>query len=220
METRHTIKKEGGTGMTRYLASIKQSWSETSLRDRLLSGLVVVLIAAFVVFFTFPASGRIGLLIVKSGSMRPHMPSGSLLVFKTVRFEDVRGGQIVVFRDGKSSDSLITHRAVEKVYENGASYIKTQGDSNHRPDTALVAKDEFMGRAVWVIPMAGYILAFTKTPMGLLALNLSLAFLVLLLVIDKIRAAERAAYVAQISTSTSELINPNAKVDAEASDCS
>ncbi len=206
--------------MTRYLASIKHSWKKTSLRDRLLSGLVLAIIAAFVVFFASAASGRVGLLIVKSGSMRPHMPPGSLLVFKTVKFEDVRNGQIVVFRDGKSSDSLITHRAVEKVYENGDAYIRTQGDSNHRPDTGLVAKDDLMGRAVWVIPVAGYILAFTKTPIGLLALNLSLAFLVLLLVIDKVRAAERAAFINETGMTTSELVNPSGNADTEALDCS
>ncbi|MHB8840597.1 MAG: signal peptidase I [Candidatus Aquicultor sp.] len=206
--------------MTRYLTSIKQSWRKTSLRDRLLSGLVMALIAAFVVFFASAASGRVGLLIVKSGSMRPHMPPGSLLVFKALKFEDVRDGQIVVFRDGKSPDSLVTHRAVEKVYQDGSAYIRTQGDSNHRPDTGLVAKDELMGRAVWVIPVAGYILAFTKTPMGLLALNLSLAFLVLLLVIDKVRAAERAAFINETGMTTSELINPSGNADTEALDCS
>ncbi len=220
METRHTINEEGGTGMTRYVASLKQSWKKTSLRDRILSGLVMTIIAAFVVFFASAASGRVGLLIVKSGSMRPHMPPGSLLVFKAVKFEDVRDGQIVVFRDGKSSGSLVTHRVVEKVYENGAAYIRTRGDSNHRPDTALVAKDELMGSAVWVIPVAGYVLAFTKTPMGLLALNLSLAFLVLLLVIDKVRAAERAAFLNETGMTTSELIDPGGNVDTKALDCS
>lgn len=222
MEACHTVRctfKEE-TGMIRYVASIKQRWSETSLKDRITAGLVAIAMVLFVSFFSFAASGRLGLLIVKSGSMRPHMPPGSLLVFRTVKLEDIRGGQIVVFRDGKSSDSLITHRAVGKVYKDGVAYIKTKGDGNHRIDNALVGRDELMGRAVWVIPIAGYVLAFTKTPMGLLILNLSLAFFVLLLIIDKIRAVERANYLAQTGTSTGELINPNARAETEALDCS
>jgi len=175
------------------ITRVKNRWCEMTLKDKSLSGIAVIMVVVFSILLTLTASGKIGLLIVKSGSMTPQMQPGSLLVFKAAGIDDVKAGEIIVFREDRFSNALVTHRAVDKVFDGGKLYIKTRGDNNHRPDTMLVGKDELMGKTIYIIPQAGYILAFTKTPVGLLVLNFMLAFFVLLLVVDKIRAAERMA---------------------------
>lgn len=158
--------------------------------DKALAGVTVAAIICALGFFSYTLTGQAGLLIVKSGSMAPAMPAGSLIVFRPADLDDVLNGEIIVFKERQSS-AIISHRAVEKVFEDGSFYVKTQGDKNGRPDNELVASDNLMGKAALVIPRAGYILAYTKTTTGTLVLSFALAFLVMLIIVDKVRAKER-----------------------------
>lgn len=161
------------------------------LKNKVLIGIVTVSAVLFLIFFALVASGRIGLLIVKSSSMSPSIPLGSLVVFNAVGIEATRLGDTIVFRESRFSNAIITHRVDDKILDNGKHYIRTKGDSNHCADIMLIGKNELVGRVIYTIPMVGHVLAFTKMPIGTLILSLSLAFFILLLVIDKIRAAER-----------------------------
>lgn len=185
--------------MTGFLATIKGWWHGFSLKDKILAAITLAALAIFSIFFVLAVLGEIGLLIVKSGSMQPYMAPGSLLIFKSATIPDIKRGEVVVFRESISSDLLITHRAVDKIFERGGFYIKTKGDTNHRADVMLVGEDQIMGKAAYVVPGAGRMLGFAKTPVGLLALNLMLAFFTLLMLIDRIRARERAHYKTEVA---------------------
>lgn len=197
--------------MFSFLNRIKKQWHRMKPLDKAVSSLTAIIIAAFLAVFVLVVSGKFGLLIIKTSSMYEAISPGSLLIFKPTEIEEIQTGEIIAFREDRFSNSLITHRAVGKVFQKGELFIKTKGDSNHRVDSGLVGKDELVGREVYVIPQAGRILAFTRTPVGMLLLNLMLLTFILLIIIDKVRLAERRSYVIENGT----LVNPSISSDKE-----
>jgi signal peptidase I len=90
------------------------------------------------------------LLVVKSGSMRPLIEVGDIIIVTPVSPSDIRaspgdGDVIVFYRPGEkgSSNSIIVHRAVAKV---GGGFV-TKGDANSQPDFwSPVPPDHILGR--------------------------------------------------------------------------
>lgn len=174
---------------------VKGWWARTGFIDKAMSMVTIAILILFFVLFALISQGHMGLLIVKSDSMSPSIPAGSLLVFEKAGIDRVEIGDTIVFREGSSASALVTHRVVEKAYQEGNFLLKTKGDSNHRSDELLVSEDRLMGKAITVIPSAGRALAYTKTPAGLLALNMLLVVFIVLVMVDRIRLSERMAYM-------------------------
>ncbi len=109
------------------------------------------LIALLLVFFTlFVGLGlaletRTPLVVVASGSMRPVLHEGDILLIEGVRFEEIRAspvdGDIVVYRR-PYDDKLIVHRAIAK----GPNALITKGDANSAPDPFPVPPEAIVGR--------------------------------------------------------------------------
>ena len=60
---------------------------------------------------------------------------------------------------------------LSKVAEkNGASVYKTKGDANNATDSWDIAPDKILGKDSFKVPLAGNIITFTKTPLGLVTL--------------------------------------------------
>lgn len=96
--------------------------------------------------------------VVSSGSMEPEISVDDMIIIK--KQKDYQKGDIITFeRDG----SLITHRIIEKA-EN--SYM-TKGDANNAPDTKEVDFDDVVGKTVFVIPEAGRVIYYLRTPLGM-----------------------------------------------------
>lgn len=99
--------------------------------------------------------------VVSSGSMEPEISVDDMIVIKEQK--DYQKGDIITFeRDG----SLITHRIIEKS-EN--SYM-TKGDANNAPDTKEVDFDDVVGKTVFVIPEAGRVIYYLRTPLGMVCI--------------------------------------------------
>ncbi|MDW8042372.1 MAG: signal peptidase I [Nitrososphaerota archaeon] len=121
----------------------------SKLKDIAKSALVIVAVVALA-FGAFAAVGlalnsQYPLVVVASGSMRPVLHEGDILLIEGVRFEEVRAspidGDVVVYRrpyDGR----LIVHRAVAR----DGRAIVTKGDANSSPDPMPVTPDMLVGR--------------------------------------------------------------------------
>ncbi|MBS3909846.1 MAG: signal peptidase I [Actinobacteria bacterium] len=190
--------------MVYIFSRVKGWWGRTGFIDKAMSMATMAIVVLFLALFALIAQGGLGLLIVKSDSMSPSMPAGSLLVFARAGIDQVEIGDTAVFREGSATNSLVTHRVVEKAYEEGEFLLRTKGDSNHRGDELLVSEDNLMGKALAVIPSAGRALAYTKTPAGILVLNLLLVVFIVLVMFDRIRLSQRMAYMA----TEGALVNP------------
>lgn len=135
----------------------------------LISGLLIVLIlfTLNMVITTKINGGKTTLLgnqlmVVLSGSMSPTFDTGSVVAVKPVRFEDIKKGDIITFKDvdGKT----VTHRVLEKQNLN----LITKGDANDSKDSQQVTSDRVIGIVNYSVPYFGYFVEFTKSKTGML----------------------------------------------------
>ncbi|TRY80078.1 hypothetical protein TCAL_09327 [Tigriopus californicus] len=104
------------------------------------------------------------IVVVLSGSMEPAFHRGDLLFLTNYEQEDIRVGEIVVFKvEGR--DIPIVHRVL-KVHEQDDGSIKflTKGDNNSVDDRGLyapgqnwLAKKDVVGRARGFLPYVGIV---------------------------------------------------------------
>jgi signal peptidase I len=109
-------------------------------------------------------------LVVFSGSMRPAIEVGDLLVVGPVAPERVMVGDVMSYRTAERPDVVVTHRVVGiSVDPKGRLSLQTKGDANDSVDTVLVDQGSLVGRVLYSIPRLGYVVEFTKRPVGRIA---------------------------------------------------
>lgn len=109
-------------------------------------------------------------LTVKSGSMEPAIPTGSVVFVKEVPATRAEVGDVITYRD--DGGNLVTHRVTEKHVAGESLRFVTKGDANENPDPEPVYRGDFVGVVTFSIPLIGYVVAFGNTQMGYLALVL------------------------------------------------
>lgn len=122
---------------------------------------VVVGIAGLLLGTMLPIPGNIEVKIVKSGSMEPAIPTGSLVIVKPAAIYNK--GDIITFGKDTKTDIPTTHRIIA-VNDNG-SFV-TKGDANEEQDPNPVSRGEVIGEVMFHIPGAGYVLDFARQPIG------------------------------------------------------
>ena len=136
-------------------------------------GLVLVTVTVLVVnafingLGTLPGGYRP--LVVLSGSMEPYMPTGSLVITKSVNPATIGLGDVITFRLESSSfqADLATHRVVAVERGPGGLSFVTQGDANPAHDPTPVPASAVVGRVVLVSSLAGSLAQTVKTPLFL-----------------------------------------------------
>jgi signal peptidase len=104
--------------------------------------------------------------IVLSGSMEPAIQTGSVVVSRPIAAEDVREGDVIMFASS-DGNSLTTHRVVSVQPENDGLHFTTKGDANKGADINAVVPGQIVGIIVFSVPYLGYLVAFIRTPLGL-----------------------------------------------------
>lgn len=106
---------------------------------------------------------------VRSGSMGPTYPVGSLLVVGQIDASDVRAGMPIVFEDPLEPGRIVTHRVVAPVPDD-ASAFHTRGDANAAMDPVAVPARLVRGKVLWSVSVLGGLLDWLKWPNGFLLL--------------------------------------------------
>jgi signal peptidase len=106
---------------------------------------------------------------VRSGSMEPTYPVGSLLVVEPIDASAVRPGMAVTFTDPAGAGRLVTHRVVQRAPGARVAFL-TQGDANATIDPMPVASREIRGRVRSHVPLLGSALHELRWPRGFLLL--------------------------------------------------
>lgn len=102
------------------------------------------------------------LYALRTGSMAPTYPSGTLVIDAPMhRLPHV--GQVITF---ETLNGLVTHR----VHARTAGGLTTKGDANRSPDAWTVRPAHVVGRVDRAIPGGGYVLVFFQQPTGVLSL--------------------------------------------------
>ena len=84
---------------------------------------------------------------VTTASMQPQLPVGSLITVKRVDIKEVKRGDIVMFGVPSQRFPLV-HRVIDKIEQNGITYLKTKGDASTAVDPSLVSPGDFLGRVI------------------------------------------------------------------------
>ncbi|QCX33483.1 signal peptidase I [Caloramator sp. E03] len=91
-------------------------------------------------------------VVIATGSMKPSINPGDVIIVKKVNAKDLKIGQILEYRKDNIS---IFHRIIElKVDGNEIKYV-TKGDNNKDADDKLISSKEIKGIVIAVIPKIG-----------------------------------------------------------------
>lgn len=97
--------------------------------------------------------------IVLSGSMKPEIEIGDIVITTRVNQEDIKIGDIISFTKG---NMMVTHRVTEINEKNGVITYKTKGDSNNVEDLGAITYDNIVGKYKYKIPKVGHIILFVQ----------------------------------------------------------
>lgn len=123
-------------------------------------------VAGLLVGSMLPIPGNIEIKIVKSGSMEPAIPTGSLVIVKPSASFAYNVGDVITFGADTKKEVPTTHRIVAVQGTPSERIFVTKGDANEDIDQESVALSEVIGKVLWSVPGAGYVLAFAREPLG------------------------------------------------------
>lgn len=115
-------------------------------------------------------------LVVRSGSMAPAIPAGSMVLVQRVPATDVDTGDVVAVT--RPDGSRVMHRVVAVDHDGATATLTLKGDANEDPDTGTVPV-RFAHRLVWHSPALGQALAWLATTPGAFLLGCAVTALVL-----------------------------------------
>ncbi|HET6166073.1 MAG TPA: signal peptidase I [Marmoricola sp.] len=117
-------------------------------------------------------------LFFRSGSMAPTIGTGSLALARHVPATDLRVGDVVSVRT--ASGQRVTHRVERIGPATGDAQVALtlRGDANQSPDAGQYVVGSAY-RVFWHVPVAGYVVGTALSPIGLLALGVLAALLLL-----------------------------------------
>jgi signal peptidase len=142
----------------------------------LLATILVVFVALSVVTQVAHRTGY-PLYVIDGSSMTPSIARGGLAFEQPVVPGSIQVGDVVTVQDGDRA--AYTHRVVDVVDSPDGLAIRTKGDANATADPALVPATAVVGRVLFWVPLAGYLLALLSVPMGMTSIVMmicSLAF--------------------------------------------
>jgi signal peptidase len=127
-------------------------------------------LASTVLFFLAvgvgPRTGTYRTATVLTGSMRPEMPPGSLVVLVPVDASTIKVGDVITFEAPVPGHPVVTHRIVRIVEPGEHPVVQTKGDANASRDPwdARISSSP-VWRRVAVVPMAGTLINELRSPL-------------------------------------------------------
>lgn len=131
--------------------------------------LIALIAASFIaVSARFNLPGGLRIYSVLTGSMKPAVPVGSLIISKIpTENRDIKKGQIITFEQPGFEGKFVTHRVHEVVDRGGTRFFLTKGDANNSPDSWLISYGRVKGVYQRQIAYLGYFLEFLRSPFGI-----------------------------------------------------
>lgn len=136
---------------------------------------------------------NISLIMFKTGSMSPTIPTGSVAVVKEIGADEIAVGDVVtVDRPGQLP---VTHRVIEiQPQRPGEALIRMRGDANPTPDPG-VYRVETVRRVLWSVPDLAAVIVWAGNPLVLGGVTIFAALGVLWTFWPTTRDGDRAGQV-------------------------
>lgn len=107
-------------------------------------------------------------LIVLSGSMETEIYTGDLVIVKKVEISSLKEGDVIAFYTDNTKQTIVTHRIIEIVNENGNIKYITKGDNNNTKDAGEVDSSLVVGKYQNIrFQGLGNVAMFLQTPTGM-----------------------------------------------------
>jgi signal peptidase len=136
------------------LVRVAFGWLELALAWLVIA--VVVVIAG--VCLVIPRVAGATPYTILTGSMRPHLPPGTLVVVRPVDPTQIRLGTVITYQLNTGDPTVVTHRVVTIEHSaSGRLLFQTQGDANPEPDPTLVRPVQVRGELWYAEPYLGYV---------------------------------------------------------------
>ena len=122
-------------------------------------GVLLLILALAAVTIVLPAAVGGMPLSVLTGSMRPNLPPGTLVVTKPTPAEEIGVGDVITYQLESGQATLVTHRVIERSVNSADGEISfiTQGDNNNTPDAEPVRPVQTRGTVWYAIPYLGWV---------------------------------------------------------------
>jgi signal peptidase I len=124
----------------------------------------IVVIGGLLIFSMVPIEGNFQTKIVLSGSMEPNIRTGSIVVIKPTGTLGI--GDVITFGEDTRKNIPTTHRIVDVREEGGEKFFTTKGDANDSNDNEEVKESEVIGKVLFDVPYAGFIIDLARKPWG------------------------------------------------------
>lgn len=112
-----------------------------------------------------PRTGAYQVRTVLTGSMRPTIPEGSLVVVTPVRLPKLRVDDVITYRIPAEDRRIVTHRIVEIKVSGQHPVVVTKGDANRDRDPWVAhLRGDQAWRASLPVPKVGYVLELLRRP--------------------------------------------------------
>ena len=128
------------------------------LRQAIEWTLIVLTVAVLAVAVVIPKVAGATPYTVLTGSMRPTMPPGAMVVVRPVDQSQVTVGDVVTYLPRSGSAEVVTHRVVATgIDATGRPVFMTKGDANDAVDPAPVHGYQLVGKRWYTMPYLGYL---------------------------------------------------------------
>ncbi len=106
-------------------------------------------------------------VVMQTGSMRPLINPGDLVVIRPVPVEAIHPGDLITFREPTGSQVVVTHRVVRiENTDEGIAFV-TRGDANLTDDPWTLRYLEPTGwRVAHIVPYVGQLQVVAAQPLG------------------------------------------------------
>ena len=135
---------------------------------RLSTALLALALAVLVAVGIAPRLLHYRTMVMLTGSMRPHYPTGSILIDTGQPVSRLRVGQVITYHIPVGDHRVISHRVIGIQRTSSGTVVETKGDANDGPDPWRAHID---ANKVWVvraaIPHAGDLVLFLRRPLVL-----------------------------------------------------
>ena len=109
-------------------------------------------------------------LIVRSGSMSPTIPTGSIVFYTKEAASKIKVGDVIVFEKPGTTNEKVTHRVYKIGHGATGEYFITKGDANGVPDDWQVPAVGTGWIARFHLPTVGYALVYLQSTLARLLL--------------------------------------------------
>jgi len=118
---------------------------------------------------------------VLSGSMRPGLAVGGVVISERIPVNNLIVRDVIVFRDPNNPSLQVVHRIVQmRVSSSGSREINTQGDANNARDPwTLTIRGNYAYRVRWSVPLVGYVAIAYENNHGFFLLGAGVVLLLL-----------------------------------------